>query len=426
MTEQRRSYGDPEARHRKSQTNAVDLFAGAPSDKPAFAIFKINVGLKQRTGGGGVGATFGGSSSDLAMSGTQGSGGSARWRPPPAVKRGGRNASALPVLSEASSLHLTALKSGIVVDRSVDAAAAAQHAAVATNYSFAALRRALKSAEARPLVAGGTKSRDGMVNLAEVQAGFAAYGLDNVTAEDATVLFKHFDPTGTGEVDLVKLVAGIRGAMNERRRSVVQQAFSLVERTVLRVHGASAMSTKTPGQSMVEFNVFRSSMSPTFGKAGSGSAGVVVLMSNLIELFDAESHPDVRSGAATADEVRRQLFDDYYATLDAAGPGSAKARLAADEVVTLQRFTELYEDWSALVVADHHFEAAVRGCWHLTGGIGVAGCVSNLQVEVVHTNGRITTQVIRDDLAISADDFDLMKVRLAEQGIKDVKKLRVL
>lgn len=249
---------------------------------------------------------------------------------------------------------------------------------VITSFSYCGLRRVLRR----------VANVDGVptLNLAELKKGLNAYGVTKLSDHEIQVLFKHFDAAGTGQVDLVKFVAGIRGSMNERRRAVVVLSFQLLAATVKRLHGVDC-----------------------------------VRFADVLQLFDADSHPDVVARKITADQARRHIFEDYYSITDA-----EECDAVEDTAVTEEMFCELFEDWSGLVNADFFFEAAVRSCYHLTGGEGLSRCTSNLRVEVIHTNGRITQQTIRDDLAVKSDDTELIRSFLEKQGIKDVKRFRVL
>jgi hypothetical protein len=260
---------------------------------------------------------------------------------------------------------------------------------VRTNFSYPALRQALYTVERKPPVPGIAK-RDGRITREELGQGLEAYGVPLEPAE-LVCLFKYLDHDGAGEVSIVEAVAAIRGSMNDRRRGVVARAFHLLEHTL-------AMKRHIPhGQP------------------------VGVTMDEVLTYFDAASHPDVTHGVHTADFVRHQLFEDFF-TLE-----KGRAQEAAKKaIVTLEAFTGIYEDWSALVDADHHFERSVRDTWHISGGTGLAKNTSCRRVQVVHTNGRITQQEIVDDLGVTDSDEAAMRANLQAQGIKDVKRITVL
>uniref|UniRef100_A0A7S1QYL8 EF-hand domain-containing protein n=1 Tax=Neobodo designis TaxID=312471 RepID=A0A7S1QYL8_NEODS len=265
--------------------------------------------------------------------------------------------------------------------------AAAAH--VRTNFSFPALRKALFEAERKPPVPGVSKT-DGRITMQELGEGLARYGVPLEEAE-LVCIFKHLDKGGNGEVGVIDAVKAIRGSMNDRRRGVVARAFHLLESTV------GARNKIPHGQPV----------GVTFG--------------DVLHFFDAAAHPDVEAGVCSADTTAKQLFEEYYAD------GSARRQEGLRKAITtLEAFTELYEDWSALVDADHYFERAVRDTWHLSGGTGLAHNTSCRRVQVVHTNGRITQQEIIDDLGVEDGDEAAMRANLLAQGIKDVKRITVL
>lgn len=255
---------------------------------------------------------------------------------------------------------------------------------VRMSYSFPGLRRTLLAAERVPVVPGVAK-RDGCVTKQELSEGLATYGVALDEAE-LTCLFKFLDKDGTGEADVIQAVKIIRGAMNDRRRNVVHSAFKLLESTLA-------------------------------AKQGHSGHAVAVHLADVLDFFDAAQHPNAANGQQTATACKEHLFEDYYTA-----NGSKRAAMAK-QVMTMETFTEIYEDWSALVDADHFFEKSVRDCWHISGGEGLARNTSCRRVEVVHTNGRITQEEIVNDLGVAADDDAAQRRNLEAQGIKDIKRI---
>lgn len=263
---------------------------------------------------------------------------------------------------------------------------ATPEAVIHANFAIPALRRALFHAEKHAPVAG-LKKVDGKITLDELRVGMEAYGIA-LTIDEMSVLFTKFDRDGDGEVSVLDVVRGIRGDLNDRRRGVVQRAFKLLSTVVQR----EATALGKPG------------VAPVYG-------------ADVRRFFDANAHPEVKGGRCNAAFAAAHLFDDFAVA-------DAKTRKAFDDkIITVEDFCELYADWGALVPADYSFEHAVRNCWHLSGGEGLARNTSCQRVEVVHTNGRITQQEIIDDLGIAKDDDAAMRRNLEAQGIKDVKRI---
>lgn len=228
--------------------------------------------------------------------------------------------------------------------------------------TFTGLRRSLRSVDT---------SQSGSINSKELQEGLARCGVSLVDAEIA-VLMHHFDRDYTGVASLHDFVAGVRGDMNERRLALVKKGFRVLE----------------------------------------GVCDGAVKLSDILRLYDVAWHPDVRSGATTAAAERRSFAELW----DVSG----------DAIVSLDDFVEYYNDVSALVNADHHFEQTMRNCWHLSGGEGICANQSCRRVRIVHTTGRVTVEDIKNDLGVEAHDLVRMRANLVGQGIIDIARIEVL
>ena len=198
-------------------------------------------------------------------------------------------------------------------------------------------------------------------------------GLEKVqaplTAAEAAVLVKYFDHEGSGEVDIITFVRGLRGDMSERRLDLVKKAFELLDENLKSV----------------------------------------VRLSDILALYDVQQHPDYRSEKATKELLKHKFASQW---------DSKK-----DDVIDFDEFKEYYSDVSAEIGNDQYFELVLRNVWHISGGEGTCKNYSCRRVHVIHTNGRRTEEEIVNDLGIGPLEMDKMKANLASQGINDVAEI---
>ncbi|GET87920.1 hypothetical protein, conserved [Leishmania tarentolae] len=218
----------------------------------------------------------------------------------------------------------------------------------------------------------------GNINTNELQEGFAAAGVTAVPAE-CVALLRNFDCEGHLTAPYVVIVDALRGEMNCRRADLVEGVYDLLR------------SFSTDG---------------------------VVRLDKLVEWVDVEQLPAVKSGDVSADAARTAFAEQWDAR-------SATAHISKE------RFADFFADVSFEIPQDNTFELLLRNIWHLSGGRGTCENTSCRRVEVVHTNGRVTKEEIKNDLLIKDNGDDaavesLLHANLAKQGIKDVKSVRVV
>ena len=230
-----------------------------------------------------------------------------------------------------------------------------------SNGSFTGLRRSLRIMDT---------NKNLKLNDRELQTGMARYGVQMSDAE-MKVLMRFFDKDGNGEISLTEFVRGVRGDMNERRRTLVEKAYKLLD---------------------------------------SNKDGIVKL-NDIEQLYDVSQHPEVLSGKLSKQDALRQFM--------------AQWDINGDDIVSLDEFIEYYNDVSAQIDADHYFELMIRNAWHISGGEGVCANTSCRRVLVIHTNGRQTVEEIKNDLGIGPNDKDKMLANLAAQGITDVARIEL-
>ncbi|KAG5481166.1 hypothetical protein CUR178_06398 [Leishmania enriettii] len=219
---------------------------------------------------------------------------------------------------------------------------------------------------------------NGNVDAEELQQGFAAAGVTAVRAE-CVALLRYFDEEGHQTAPYMTIVNAVRGEMNSRRADLVNSVYSLLR------------SLSTDG---------------------------VIRLDRLVEWVDVEQLPAVRSGSASPDAARAAFAAQWDARVPTAH-------------ITQTRFADFFADASFEIPLDNTFEVILRNIWHMSGGRGSCENTSCRRVEVVHTNGRVTKEEVKNDLLLKdrGDEAaleSLMRENLAKQGIKDVKSIRVV
>jgi Ca2+-binding EF-hand superfamily protein len=228
----------------------------------------------------------------------------------------------------------------------------------------------------RKAIAESCTDAAGNVNAEELQEGFAVAGI-NASAAECTALIRYFDEAGNRTAPYAVIVDALRGSMNDRRADLVESVY---------------------------------------GHLKNLSEGGVVRLDKLVQWVDVAELPAVKSGAVTAEAARAA----FAAQWDARSPTA---------FISLARFASFFADVAFEVPLDNVFELTLRNMWHFSGGRGSCENTSCRRVEVVHTNGRVTQQEIKNDLLITGSGAavePLLRANLAKQGIRDVKSLRVL
>lgn len=204
----------------------------------------------------------------------------------------------------------------------------------------------------------------------ELGEGLGVYGVHLDKAELMTV-FNYFDRDKSGQVTIGEFLRGIRGGMNDRRLKLVKMAYGCLDKNC-------------DGQ---------------------------VTFEDIQQAYDASHHPQVITGDMTEEDVLMEFISSW----DKDGDGD----------ITLQEFSDYYEDISAGIDNEQYFELMIRNAWHISGGTGAAQNTSCRRVLVVHTNGRQTVEEIKNDLGIGPNDIDKMIENLRNQGITDISRIEL-
>ncbi|ORC92497.1 calcyphosin [Trypanosoma theileri] len=216
---------------------------------------------------------------------------------------------------------------------------------------------------------------EGMLTVEEAQRAF----------EEATVitnrpecmaLFRAFDVKGNGTISIDKIVEELRGELRDRRYSIVEKVYEMLK-------------TLCPDG--------------------------IVRLKRLVDLVDVDSMDTVMNGSVTSSDAHNAFVEQWDLPLDA--------------YISFDTFLSFFKDASFEIDSDQEFEVLMRNIWHLSGGNGKSMNTSCRRVRVVHRNGRITFQEVKNDLDIRDNDPNITEriiANLASQGIKDVAKIEIL
>jgi Ca2+-binding EF-hand superfamily protein len=215
-------------------------------------------------------------------------------------------------------------------------------------------------------------NRSRSLSAEELQSGVADYGL-NMSIQDCSVLLHALDRSNSGKVSFDDFLLAMRGTMNPKRVALVNDAFRLLD------------------------------------KDGSG----IVTVHDVASAYDAKYHPDVMHGKKTP----QQVFAEFMMQWETEGKVDGK--------VTLEEFTNYYQDVSASIDSDDYFELMMRNSWHMSGGTGQKENTSNLRVLVVFTDGRQEVIEVRNDLGLRRNDMRGIRTALRRQGVTNIAKIRL-
>jgi len=211
---------------------------------------------------------------------------------------------------------------------------------------------------------------DGLLDREDFKYGMADYGVHLSDAEFDMVM-DIFDGDKDGFVSFDEFLVTLRGPMSERRMSFVRMAYELLD------------------------------------KNGDGS----VTLKDLASIYDCSQSPEVLSGQKT----EKEALEEFASQWDKDHSG----------IVTPEEFAEYYRDVSASIDDDDYFELMMRNAWHISGGEGWLENTTCRRVLVIHTDDSQTVEEIKNDLGIGPGDLDAMRQRLEEQGITDIKAIKL-
>jgi Ca2+-binding EF-hand superfamily protein len=131
--------------------------------------------------------------------------------------------------------------------------------------------------------------------------------------------FKAFDRNGDGNIDYDEFLRQVRGNMNNNRKRLVDQAWNKMDRD---------------GNGVLDINDIKG-------------------------VYNARSHPDVKQGKKTEEEVLFEFletFETHHNIIDSDAP---------DHLITREEWQEYYENVSMSIDDDPYFELMMNNCWRM-------------------------------------------------------------
>ncbi|CAM9584253.1 unnamed protein product [Scytosiphon promiscuus] len=227
----------------------------------------------------------------------------------------------------------------------------------------------------------------GLLERSQLVQSLVNFGIDadDGPGGDIEKIMGFFDRDVVGSIIIHEFHRGLRGNMPKRRQLIVKDAY---ER-----------------------------LSANFG--GCVTIGVIQKASTNTSMtcYDPASHPDVASGMMTPDDA----FDDLSSAL------SRQDGIVETAVVHFCDFMDYFRDLSAAIENDDYFESVTLNAWVLPaydndgqGGGRESGDADSRRAVVTHSDGVQEVLTIENGTGIGAEDHDLMRKRLTEQGVQDV------
>lgn len=138
-----------------------------------------------------------------------------------------------------------------------------------------------------------------------------------LTEAEVQTLFGYIDRNRSGSIDYDEFLRAVRGPMNEFRTALVSRAYSKLDRD----------------------------------KSG------VIDINDIRGFYSARSHPDVKSGKKSEDQILGEFLETFEMHHNLDGP--------RDQSVTREEFQEYYNNISMSVDNDQYFELMMTNTWKL-------------------------------------------------------------
>ena len=160
----------------------------------------------------------------------------------------------------------------------------------------------------------------GYLDNAEFTKAMKSYRITSDPME-LEAIFDAFDPDDNGEIVYDEFLQEIMGPMNARRVALAKKAFKVID------------------------------------EDGSG----VLDISDIRNRYNAKKHPDVMSGKQTEDDILYEFLDTFEAH------HSDNKEDARDGRVSVDEWTEYYNNVSMSIDRDDYFELMMNNAWNLKG-----------------------------------------------------------
>ena len=156
------------------------------------------------------------------------------------------------------------------------------------------------------------------LDLQEFKKGLRDFRVQ-LSEQDAELLFRHIDRNNSGSIDINEFLREVKGPMNDSRSSVVQKVWR------------------------------------KFDRDGSG----IIDINDLEGVYEAKNHPDVLAGKKTEEQVLGEFLETFETHHNLENPSKR------DQKVTREEFWEYYNNISASIDNDEHFELMLVNAWKL-------------------------------------------------------------
>ena len=177
--------------------------------------------------------------------------------------------------------------------------------------------------------------KSGNIDMNEFKKSIKELKVD-ITSQETEDLFRSFDRDGSGAIDYDEFLRGVRGPMNTFRQKIVKAAFNKLDAD------------------------------------GSG----IVDIDDIKGVYNAKSHPEVKSGKKTEDDILIEFLETFEAHHSINGGGKRDGR------VTPEEFVEYYNNVSASIDNDQYFELMMINTWKLFGEATRKPGWTNVQKDV--------------------------------------------
>lgn len=162
------------------------------------------------------------------------------------------------------------------------------------------------------------------MDVEEFKKAINDFGVD-IDPQDIGGLFKSMDIDGGGEISFDEFLRVIVGEMNQFRKSLVERAYKTLD----------------------------------FNQDGS------ISLEEFKQKYNAQMHPEVRSGKRTEDEVITEFmetFERHHSMMSENKGGRG------DGTVSMEEFIEYYNNISCNIENDSYFDLMISNAWNLEGG----------------------------------------------------------
>jgi len=221
-------------------------------------------------------------------------------------------------------------------------------------------------------------NNNGLLDYDEFRKGMRECKIGDLSENALKHLFHYFDKDDSGSITLDEFMFGIRGALNSRRKGLVDLAFKVLDKD---------------GSGVIDYN-------------------------DVKDVYNTTSHPDYISGKKS----KEQILTEFLSNFDQSSTKtiSTGKSTASDGIITYDEFLQYYSNISASIDNDDYFELMIRNAWHISGGEGWSANTSNRRVLVTHEDGRQTVEEIKNDLGLDGKNKDEIINRLKLQGLSNI------